>query len=369
MQVAIRADASVAIGTGHIMRMLALANTLREAGDSVYFVMRQHAGHMVNKVQEAGFKTFALPTSEGFAGNGARVSYESWLGVPWEKDLEQTRSALSEIKPDWLVVDHYAIDDRWEKEMRKTSEKILALDDLADRKHDCDILVDCNLNSKGPDRYRGLVPQQAQLLMGPRYAFLRPEFRSLTKQRRVRDNGVQRLLIFLGGSDPLNLTSEVLEVCSQLKLGCQIDVVIGSSNPHATKIKALCEKLPKTTLHLQTPNLAQLCMQADLAVGGGGVASWERVVLGLPSIVIPWADNQLSGSTALASEQVLELLPLSRVSSSLAQSLKRYFENPAVLAEMSKGAIALDEQMDSTAGTLRIAQAMKEMNVPVRMPS
>lgn len=296
MNIFFRVDSSIQIGTGHLMRCLTLADALREKESNVSFVCRELPGNLCGIVGKKGFKVYRLPGITIQHNNDNRASgYAQWLGVSWKEDAEQTKAILAIEKSviNWLIVDHYALDEQWETFVRPHIEKIMVIDDLADRPHNCDLLLDQNLYENMETRYEVLVPNHCQKLLGPKYALLRPEFKEARKNLRQRDGNVKRILTFFAGSDPTNETSKALEAVHLLnRPDIAVDVVIGAANPHKEQIKYLCSTIPNVTLYCQVENIAQLMVRADLAIGAGGTTTWERCCLGLPSIVITLADNQ-----------------------------------------------------------------------------
>lgn len=295
MRVAIRADTSLQIGTGHIMRCLTLADELRGRGAEVRFICREHPGHLVPLLRDAGYPTAVLPASAsaGSIQNAARDDYAAWLGVGQSEDAAQTLEALGDFMPDWLVVDHYGLDATWERLLRPKVGRVFVIDDLADRPHDCDVLLDQNFYQDTDTRYTGLLPHHARQLLGPRFALLRSEFRKARESLRERDGTVRRILIFFGGLDTTNETTKAIESLLALsRPDIEVDVVMGRSNSHLNQITRLCATAQNFHFHCQVTNMAELMASADLAIGGGGTTTWERCYLGLPTIVLVIADNQ-----------------------------------------------------------------------------
>lgn len=298
-KIIIRADASVVIGSGHVMRCLTLAEELRAAGSEVVFVSRAHPGNLNGLIRDKGFRCHELPEAPASVQNDGksqetRSEYASWLGVSQQKDAAETMEMIGDDRPDWLIVDHYGLDEQWEARLRPYVSKIMVIDDLADRRHDCDLLLDQNFFSDGQKRYDNLVSPACTKLLGPKYALLRREFREARKRLRVRSGEVKRVLVFFGGADPDNITGLTIEALSAPKLlHLQTDVVIGSQNPNKEAVEKLVKERPGTTLHIQASNMAELISKADLAIGAAGSATWERLYLGLPSLVIPIAENQI----------------------------------------------------------------------------
>ena len=209
MRAVFRADASLAIGTGHVMRCLTLAGALREQGVDCAFVCREHPGHLRDAVERLGFPVTMLSPAEGAAGPSP---YAHWLGASQAQDARDTLQAMAGRQPDWVVVDHYALDAQWESQVRAGCGRLLAIDDLADRPHDCDLLLDQNLG-RSAQAYAQLCPADCRILAGPAYALLRPEFaawraRSLERRRRP---AVRRILVTMGGVDKDNASAVALQ--------------------------------------------------------------------------------------------------------------------------------------------------------------
>jgi UDP-2,4-diacetamido-2,4,6-trideoxy-beta-L-altropyranose hydrolase len=304
-QVVIRVDASIEMGMGHLARCLSLANELARRGSKIVFVMREHAARLGGLVEANGHSLLLLldhERQEDQADTTTGTAHSHWLPVAWRRDAEQTSEAIGKVgHVDWLIVDHYALDARWEALQRQHGLHILAIDDLADRPHDCDILLDQNLVLNMETRYCSHVPATCKQLLGPRYALLRPDFSEARKSMPDRSGDVRRILVCFGGSDPSNQTANALAAIKSMNVtSLAIDVVVGPSNPHADLISMLCSELPCAQLHRGADNMAELMSRADLAIGAGGVMSWERCCLGLPTIAIDIADNQIGALTALA---------------------------------------------------------------------
>lgn len=296
MRILVRADASRQIGVGHVMRCLTLAEALRQQGGEATFVCRELPGNLCEFLEQRGtVRVLRLPAPAGKATPAAEdVPQAPLLGVDWQTDARQVQDLLaSELPIDWLVVDHYSLDRRWEQLMRHAARRIMALDDVADRPHDCDLLLDQNLWDAPEDRYDGLIPSGARGLFGPQYALLRPEFAAARATSAARDGAIRRGLVFFGGTDPTNETSKALEALRLLgRDELAIDVVIGAQHPQREQITAQVASLSGARLHVQTSAMARLMADADLALGAGGSASWERCCLGLPALMVSVAPNQ-----------------------------------------------------------------------------
>jgi UDP-2,4-diacetamido-2,4,6-trideoxy-beta-L-altropyranose hydrolase len=313
MKVAFRVDASSLIGSGHVMRCLTLANALATHGAECHFICRKLVGNMLEIIRQRNYAVYVLPAptdpthlvafKSNIKDSASRKFYESWLGVSWQDDSLQTRAILQKLQPDLLVVDHYALDHRWEVEMRPYFKKLVAIDDLADRAHQCDLLLDQNLG-RSPKDYENLVPKRCKALTGPKYSLLRPEFASLrpySLQRRQQPV-IKRLLITMGGMDQTNATGQVLESLQDCPLppDCLITVVMGSQALWLDQVQAKALNMAWPTKVLTNINdMAQHMADSDLAIAAAGSTAWECCCLGLPTLLMVLADNQRPIAEAL----------------------------------------------------------------------
>jgi len=292
VKIAFRVDASAWIGSGHVIRCLTLADALCTRGAETLFVCRDFPGNLCGLIADRGHPVQQLP----FTGEcrTAQKSHSEWLGVEPRADADETLEALRGIGHlDWLMVDHYGIDRTWEGLVRHRAERIAVVDDLADRPHVCDLILDQNLYRNLYDRYKGLVPAACRSLLGPAYALLRPEFARERMRLRQRDGRVRRILVFFGGYDATNETEKALMALNEARLDdIAVDVVVGAGNPHRKRIEKLCQSMPQAYFHCQVSNMAELMAAADLSLGAGGATSWERFSVGLPSMILALADNQ-----------------------------------------------------------------------------
>jgi UDP-2,4-diacetamido-2,4,6-trideoxy-beta-L-altropyranose hydrolase len=291
MRIAIRTDASSQIGTGHFMRCLTLADGLKESGAKIRFVSRHLPEHLRSMLAEKGHEFVSLDSTQNDMALN-ELAHAHWLGESQVQDAADTIRMLSDEAWDWLVIDHYALDIRWESALRRITKRIMVIDDLADRQHDCDVLLDQNYYADMQTRYSSKVPFHCELLLGPRYALLRDEFRQMHDQVKPRNGPVKRILVFFGGVDADNYTGRAIEALSEITTSdLHVDVVIGAQHPCREEIKAACSQ-HGFICHIQTDKMAELMAAADLAIGAGGSATWERCCLGLPTFVFCTAVNQ-----------------------------------------------------------------------------
>lgn len=347
MKVVIRTDSSYEIGSGHVMRCLTLAEALREKENDVSFICRDLPGNLNVLLGNKGFKVYQLPYVKEQGSDIIKITNHShWLGATWQTDAQETVSILSgeEQVIDWMIIDHYSLERNWEKKVQTYVKRIMVIDDLADRPHDCDLLLDQNYYKNMETRYDQLIPAHCIALLGPRYVLLRPEFITARQNLKIRDGIVKRILVFLGGSDPTNETKKVLNAILQLNQPhIQVDIVVGQSNPHNKQIRELCKLAPSFTLHTQVNNMAELMANADLAIGAGGSTTWERCFLGLPTITLIVAENQAETTGAVAEFGALLNLGWSRNVSAekIIIEIKKLINNPILLRQMSKIAMQL----------------------------
>lgn len=276
--VLIRADANLEIGSGHVMRCAALGMRLMARGVKVHFVCVDLPPRLAVTLRDMRFSVTAIRADDI---------------ADWRADLAATTVIAGLIGHiDWLIVDQYQLGSAWESGMRPHVRRILVIDDLADRSHDCDLLLDQNLHYDAKGRYAPLVPHGTIQYLGPQYALLRPEFDQPGLQRS-RDGSVKRLLVFFGGTDPGNRTIKVIEALRALgSFAPECMIVLGPAHPCRDEIHNSVVGLPKVRVIDATDQMATLMAHADLAIGTCGVAGWERCAIGLPCLVVVTAENQ-----------------------------------------------------------------------------
>lgn len=342
---AFRADASTAIGIGHVMRCLTLARRLRERGGEVRFIARTLPQAYRDEIVGFGCSVAMLPPAPRPADTAAGPAHAAWLGAHREDDAAQTAAAIEAWGgTDVLVIDHYAIDRRWEALLRPHARLICVIDDLADRPHDCDALLDQNFIADPARRYQGLLPAACRSFFGPGHALLRPEFQAARASLRQRDGGIRRVFVFYGGGDPDNFTGLTLDALApRLGPGLEADVVVGAINPHIEALRERCAAIPHVRLHVQPGNMAALMAAADLAFGACGTASWERCLLGLPAIVAIFAQNQEAPTRGLVDAGAVESLGRADAVgvAEIGAAFDRLAADPARCRAMSAAALAV----------------------------
>ncbi|MEC7729149.1 MAG: UDP-2,4-diacetamido-2,4,6-trideoxy-beta-L-altropyranose hydrolase [Pseudomonadota bacterium] len=337
LRVAFRVDASTEIGSGHVMRCLTLADTLAEAGARCWFLMREQTGSLEGLVERRGHK--ALPVST--------EAFETLDLVPGDT-------------LDWLVVDHYALDYRWEQLNSACARRVMVIDDLADRRHYCNVLLDQTFG-RFPRSYSGLVPQETTLLCGAEYSLLRPEFARLRRQSLEHRNPrrLRNLLISMGGADRDNFTRRALETLERESLGAGkfITVVLGPSSPWVRDVRKLAERTElEVKVLVGISNMAEVMAKQDFVIGAAGSSIWERCCLGLPSAMVVVADNQIFAANELRESGACRVLEGgARFETSLASVIEDLDANPEQLGIMSKAAAAITDGL----GASRVAAVMR----------
>lgn len=312
----IRADASTSIGSGHVMRCLTLAHRLKKDKNAkVVFVMRVLPGNLIDVVEKQGFEVLKLlPANQKYSLSG----YGLWLTVPMDVDAQQTIEILQHYLQehgcdvvDRLIVDSYALDEQWELMLRPYCGEIMVIDDLANRKHDCDILLDQNFYLNKDVRYAGLVPEHCKMLLGPEHALLREEFYEAKKHLCKRDGNIKNILVFYGGSDLTNETEKAIKALVQLHdegYSFTADIITGLSNSRRGKIEKICSKYHFLHYYCQVSNMAEFMNKADLMLGAGGSTTWERLYMELPALVTAVAENQIQGCRDCSQAGIIEYL-------------------------------------------------------------
>jgi UDP-2,4-diacetamido-2,4,6-trideoxy-beta-L-altropyranose hydrolase/UDP-4-amino-4,6-dideoxy-N-acetyl-beta-L-altrosamine N-acetyltransferase len=310
MKIVFRVDSSLFIGSGHVMRCLTLAQLLKENATDVEFICRKHEGNLICKIRSNGFVVHELGLYKKIKVD-KRLAHSQLLGATQQQDADDCIEILKKEKINWLVVDHYAIDEVWQYELKPYCDKLMVIDDLADRNYQCDVLLDQTFGRQQED-YLGRTPEECELLLGSKYALLRPEFsewRSFSLERRSKSK-FKKLLINMGGVDIDNVTEKILDELKICKLpsDIKIAIVMGGSAPHLESVKSKSMALPyKTEIKVDVGNMAEIMSNSDIAIGAAGSTTWERCCLGLPTIQIVIAKNQQFLAQTLACRNIVKL--------------------------------------------------------------
>ncbi|MBF0492104.1 MAG: UDP-2,4-diacetamido-2,4,6-trideoxy-beta-L-altropyranose hydrolase [Deltaproteobacteria bacterium] len=303
MKFVIRTDASRKIGSGHVMRCLTLAQELKEKGAEVCFICRLHPGNLNAFICKQGFVCLDLPSPEK---HPQRIShpkneYEAWLEVPQEVDAKETMDLLAEAG-ETLIVDHYGLDQNWEKRLAPHFQSIVVIDDLANRAHLCDLLLDQNLQPALHQKYPSLTPPTCKLLLGPSYALLREEFSAARKDLKIREGKISKLCIFFGGVDTSNESLKAIKACLKVSAPLELQVILGAANPHQKILSEFCTPYSQIKLYREVERVSQILKLSDLAIGAGGVSTWERAALGVPTLAWSISNNQEALLQSMAEE-------------------------------------------------------------------
>lgn len=279
----IRADGTTQIGTGHIMRCLALAQAWKERGGQVLFISHCESQALENLIIDEGFDLVPIKNPH-----------------PHPDDLKITLDILQRYalcsKPHasspWLTLDGYNFTPNYQRQIRETDYRLLVIDDMANLDHYyANIILNQNIHAEQLHYYCEL---ETRLLLGTKYALLRKEFRTWREFKRETPEKARKILVTLGGSDPDNVTLRVIEAIKRLNMPeLEVQVVIGPSNPHAEELKNAVLHAPCSMLLVQNPtNIPKLMAWADLAVSAGGSTCWELSFMGLPFVTVIIAENQ-----------------------------------------------------------------------------
>lgn len=357
--VVFRADSALCMGSGHVMRCLSLAEILTKRGATCSFLTRAHKGHLADAIRARGYKVDLLP-------RGRPVLPEiDWLGVPVEVEQEQAKECLDRLDPAWVVLDHYGLGRDWVLRTCPEGARVLVIDDLANRAHQGDLLLDQTLGRE-PANYGPHWPAETGIMLGAGFCLLHPSFAALREamSERVFSKGVGRVLVALGGMDAENVTGRIIDILGyQDDIGMtRIDVALGATAPHLDAVAdglAALTDVP-TKLHVATPDMAQLMADSDLAIGAGGTMLWERCCLGLPTIALCLAENQRSGLAAAANAKAILLLEQDW-EPALIDSIRSMVEPVTRQAVSSAAAQLVDGQ-----GCARAALAMEALRLNCR---
>ena len=279
------ADAGPDVGGGHVMRCLTLARALVERGATCAFVESRSAAPILRR--------FGWPAQTLLAMTGA----EDLDGL-----IAYAQAFADLFEADAVVVDHYGAGASEEWRLRPGKRRVVVIDDLADRAHDCTLLIDPGYGRR-PDAYAGLAPSFAKVLAGPDYALVRPEFaqaRPRALSRRARHDPVRRVLVSFGLTDVGAVTGRVVEALAGRLGDERLDAVLGPGAPSLEALDGLARRDRRVRLHVDVQDMVTLTADTDIAVGAGGSSVWERACLGLPTITVVLADNQAAMARRLA---------------------------------------------------------------------
>jgi UDP-2,4-diacetamido-2,4,6-trideoxy-beta-L-altropyranose hydrolase len=308
VRIAIRADASSVIGSGHVRRCVSLAHALRQSGAHVEFITRALGTDAAARIQAQGFPVHQLPAPGEPAHEGTPPLADG-AGVGWQQDADETVRALR--RADWVVVDHYSFDARWHKHVgSKLGARVAIIDDLADRPLHGDVVIDGSLAADADHgaKYRKRIVNGSVILGGPHYALLAPPY--LHAPPCTVSNEVRSIGIFMGGADPAGLSEPALRACREhAGFTGPIELVTTQANPRVQQLKALAARWPHTTVAVDIPELSAFFSRHSLQIGAGGSASWERCCVGAPTVALVGGAGQIAVVPQLARAGALATLP------------------------------------------------------------
>ncbi len=295
MNIVFRTDASIYIGTGHLMRCFVLAQVLRDDGHNVLFSMRAQEGDLVDLVVSKGFLVHKLINPIAWKKPAHDLDYSAWLHVTEQEDAtsfcEKNRNA------DLVIVDHYSLNISWETQVKASLNcKVFVIDDLL-RRHSCNLLLDQTLGRKITD-YNGLIPKCTKAIIGCEYAILNPYFAQVRVRNKYDPKGIivkHKVLVSMGGIDNVNVTLSVVKELVNYGLNNfnLVTVVISPKSPFYENVIEYIANYTEFIVQVDfVENMAELMLNHTISIGSPGATSWERACIGLPSIVVPLADNQ-----------------------------------------------------------------------------
>jgi len=356
MKVAVRVDASRAIGTGHVRRCLALAHTLRAQGDEVAFVTRDLGVDSAGMIRGAGFdRILTLPAPDGASSApDPRVPHSAWAQVTQEQDIEDTLVVLGDWAPDWVLVDSYAFDASWHRSVAAgLSCAIAVIDDLADRPLECSLVIDHTCAPDHCEKYAAVIDaERTKILGGPSFALLGPAYAEA--DRHAPCDRVRSIGIFMGGVDGDGHSLGALEAIDQAGFSGPVEVVATRAHPKLAVLRDRVLARPNTSLSLDLPDLAGFFARHDLQIGAGGGASFERCCIGVPTVLVVVADNQNSVAPRLAAHGAAAPADGPGVDA-IAEAICALMNNPSKRRDLAAKSRALVDGH----GAARVAKAMR----------
>ena len=274
------------------MRCMALADTLQKNFE-INFITRSLEGSLISDIQKKGFGIFR------FYSNSEKINEKN--------DAQKTISLIKKHSgsKNILIVDNYQLSKKWETDVKPFVHKLIVIDDLSNRSHNCDLLIDQNLHTKVNGLYKGLIPSNCIKLIGPKFSMIRKEFRMMRKSVKPRTFPIKKILVSFGGSDIENQTSVALNSIKKMNGKINVDVVVGKANKCKKTLKIFCNKNKHFTYYEQIDNIADLMLSSDLSIGSSGSTTWERCCLGLPAIVSISSNDQRDIANSLSRKKCI----------------------------------------------------------------
>ena len=288
----IRVDSSTKIGYGHLIRCLALADTLKKSF-KINFICTNLNGNLISQICKKKFEVFRFNTKS------QRINVK--------KDAEKTISIIKKHrnKKSLLILDSYILSQEWENRVKPYVKRLIVIDDLMDRKHSCDLIIDQNLHTQMNSLYTKSVPKNCVKLLGPDYAILRNQFIAQRKYAKIRSLPIKNILVSFGGTDNENHTLHALTSLKKLNSDVNVNVVTGTANIGKKIIKNFCKKNFNYNYFEQVENMVKLMQVADLCIGSSGTTTWERCCVGLPAIAIVTSNDQKDIASAVSKNKCI----------------------------------------------------------------
>lgn len=357
MNILIRVDSSDIIGTGHIFRMLNLANLYRFK-NKIYFISKNYPFNLIQKVKDK-YTCFEI-----FSNNPSSINFNhvSWLGESEEEDAQKTINIIKQnnLKLDWIIIDHYAITEKWEKILKPYTKKMCVITDFINSKHNADVLVNQQASKKDLKLIKENVNKDCKILIGNIYIFFHYQYLqlfhhlNLRKQHSNQEKEIKqlkRINIFMGGADYHNITSNIIDVCITFMESIKnnknakdkfiFDIIIGNSNKNFSQIQEKIQKYEnyknKFRLYNKMGFIGEILYNADLAIGSPGTTSYERCLMQTPTLMITTAENQKTVIQKFVDAQTciyLGSIESESYKTKLLEQLTNLHENPHILENM-----------------------------------
>ena len=297
MNVAIRVDASIDIGSGHVMRCLTLAEQFRENGDNVIFICRETLGSKEVLIKEKGFSVHSLPFIQG--------PLKLWMLSNWQMDAYETNKILAVKNIDLLILDHYAIDSKWESKVKTENLKVLVIDDGEERYHNCEVFLNPTYGAQNNKKqYELFCGKNTLFLLGTNFMILREEFDNIKGSFQINSSKIY-MHVFFGGMDFNNYTLKFSEFLVEEFDFVHLLIVVGKDYEFDSELEELKKRYNKQiTIYKDITNMAEIMKRCHVAFGAPGTTTWERAALGIPSAYLSTADNQIQILKQLSSENI-----------------------------------------------------------------
>lgn len=379
MNIIIRCDSSWAIGSGHVVRCRTLGLQLKNCGVNVVFVCKRLDGALISYLED-DFRVLTLVEQSNSSLVDSRNSRTTdddevadWLGWSESRDAQETLAALDKHTDkdwDWVIVDNYALGVEWEAQVASSLQsklfgkpKIFVIDDLANRCHCADMLLDQNFHGNHSYyRYKDLISASSLGLYGPHYALLQEEYGNIRKHSRTT-SGFRRIFVYFGGSDVYGLTLKTLRALTKpFAQSMIVDVVIDTQHRDYQQIRHLAGLRENTYIHSGLKSLSGIMSRADFAIGACGTTTWERVAIGLKSLVWTIADNQVASAEELSRHGYIMLAGKASETSEgrMAEIIHDYLKSEETLRD--------GKELTDGLGTRRVVTALlnRETDVSLR---